>query len=105
MEIPERYLIPKDFRGVVYVVSDQENGTEKEYEGIHRVYRIPESGILFTQFSQNEDVIILISGILLCQIEEAHTTRSRENMTTVISIGQTLSIQELLNHQEQFHNI
>lgn len=56
MEIPERYLIPKDFRGVVYVVFDQENGKEKENEGIHRVYRIPENGILFTQFSQNEDV-------------------------------------------------
>lgn len=56
MEIPERYLIPENFRGVVYVVFDQENGKEKEYEGIHRVYRIPESGILFTQFSQNEDV-------------------------------------------------
>jgi hypothetical protein len=38
------------------VVFDQENGKEKEYEGIHRVYRIPESGILFTQFSQNEEV-------------------------------------------------
>ncbi|AKP52899.1 DUF6843 domain-containing protein [Cyclobacterium amurskyense] len=56
MEIPERYLLPEDFRGVVYVVFDQENGKEKEYEGIHRVYRIPESGILFTQFSQNEEV-------------------------------------------------
>jgi len=56
MEIPERYLFPEDFRGVVYVVFDQENGKEKEYEGIHRVYRIPESGILFTKFSQNEEV-------------------------------------------------
>jgi hypothetical protein len=56
MEIPERYLLPEDFRGVVYVVFNQENGKEKEYEGIHRVYRIPESGILFTQFSQNEEV-------------------------------------------------
>ncbi|NEN23079.1 hypothetical protein G3O08_06150 [Cryomorpha ignava] len=56
MEIPERYLIPEDFRGVVYVIFDQENGKEKEYEGIHRVYRIPENGILFTKFSQNDDV-------------------------------------------------
>jgi len=56
MEIPERYLFPEDFRGVVYVVFDQENGKTKEYEGIHRVYRIPESGILFTQFNQNEEV-------------------------------------------------
>ena len=56
MEIPERYLLPEDFRGVVYVVFDQENGQEKEYEGFHRVYRIPESGILFTQFSPNEEV-------------------------------------------------
>ncbi|MGV8993658.1 MAG: DUF6843 domain-containing protein [Flavobacterium sp.] len=55
-EIPERYLFPENFRGVVYVVFDQENGKEKEYEGIHRVYRIPESGILFTQFSKNEEV-------------------------------------------------
>jgi len=56
IEMPERYLIPEDFRGTVYVVFDQDNGKEKEYEGIHRIYRIPESGILFTQFSQNEDV-------------------------------------------------
>tara|TARA_B100000809_G_scaffold190880_1_gene189531 strand:- start:438 stop:1118 length:681 start_codon:yes stop_codon:yes gene_type:complete len=56
MEVPERYLIPEDFRGVVYVIFDQENGKEKEYEGIHRVYRIPANGILFTKFSQNDDV-------------------------------------------------
>ncbi|MDB4175269.1 hypothetical protein N9766_02790 [Flavobacteriaceae bacterium] len=56
MEVPERYLLPEDFRGVVYVVFDQENGQEKEHEGFRRVYRIPESGILFTQFSQNEEV-------------------------------------------------
>lgn len=53
---PERFLIPDDFRGVVYVVFDQENGMDKEYEGFRRVYRIPESGVLFTQFSQNNAV-------------------------------------------------
>ena len=52
--IPERYLIPDDFRGVIYVVFDQENGMDKEYEGFRRVYRIPESGVLFTQFSEND---------------------------------------------------
>jgi hypothetical protein len=51
---PERFLIPDDFRGVVYVVFEQENGMDKEYEGFRRVYRIPESGVLFTQFSEND---------------------------------------------------
>lgn len=47
------WLIPEDYLGVVGVYYDYENGQLPEYEGDIRVYRIPESGILKTQFNSN----------------------------------------------------
>ena len=37
--------------GTIRILFDQENGTEKKYEGEKRVYEIPESGVLKTKFS------------------------------------------------------
>ncbi len=48
----ERYILPDDFQGVVLVLFDQEDGQEKEYDGEFRIYRVPESGVLKTEFSQ-----------------------------------------------------
>jgi hypothetical protein len=47
------WLIPEDYLGVVGVYYDYENGQPPEYEGDSRVYRIPQSGVLKTQFSSN----------------------------------------------------
>lgn len=46
----DTYLIPKDFRGPIYIYYDQPNGTAKEYEGSRRIYRIPSNGVLLTEF-------------------------------------------------------
>jgi len=44
------FIIPEDFKGTIAVIYGQENGTEKEYENGKRLYRIPQNGILKTQF-------------------------------------------------------
>ena len=54
---PETILIPENYRGEVIIVFDRKNGLPIEYEKKERIYRIPETGILFTQFSYNPGVI------------------------------------------------
>lgn len=49
----EIYLIPEGFRGKIVVFFDQEDGQEKHYDNYARVYRIPESGYLKSQFPKN----------------------------------------------------
>ncbi|MGX9987484.1 DUF6843 domain-containing protein [Soonwooa purpurea] len=49
------FLIPNGFRGKVVILYDQKNGTEKEYEGNFRVYKIPKNGILKTKFKVKGD--------------------------------------------------
>ena len=51
---PERYLIPENYRGPVYVIFNQKDGQAKEYEGRRRLYRIPSTGVLFTQFKDEQ---------------------------------------------------
>ena len=46
----ESFLFPENFRGAVYVIYDQKNGEPKVYENNRRLYKIPDNGILFTQF-------------------------------------------------------
>ena len=53
---PETFLIPEDFKGVVYVIYDEEIGDLKEYEGLRRVYKIPKTGVLFTKFKQTQGI-------------------------------------------------
>ncbi len=48
----EKYIIPENFTGVVYIITDKEYGVNREYELFTRVFRIPESGVLFTKFVQ-----------------------------------------------------
>jgi hypothetical protein len=47
----EILLIPEDFRGKVHVFYDMPCGTEPEYENKSRIFRIPENGILLSQFN------------------------------------------------------
>lgn len=53
------FLIPKEFRGTVYIYYNQSNGARKEYEGSRRLYRIPKDGILLTQFDLKEGIVDL----------------------------------------------
>lgn len=54
---PETLLIPQNYTGEVIVIFDQKDGTPIEYEKKNRIYHIPESGILFTQFEYSPGVI------------------------------------------------
>jgi len=48
----EKYIIPKDFTGVINVITDKTAGEKREYDFFTRIYRIPKSGVLFTKFNQ-----------------------------------------------------
>lgn len=52
----EKYILPENFRGVVYVITDKQKGIEKEYDFFTRIYRIPSSGILLTKFNQRPGI-------------------------------------------------
>jgi hypothetical protein len=49
----EIFILPESYRGAVFVLYDQKNGEPVKYEGRKRVYEIPPSGVLKTQFSLN----------------------------------------------------
>ena len=46
-------LIPEGYQGVVLIIFNQEDGEPKEYQDGKRIYRIPENGILKSQFEPN----------------------------------------------------
>ena len=48
----EKYIIPQNFKGSVYIISDKNIGEPREYDFFKRVYRIPKNGVLFTKFNQ-----------------------------------------------------
>jgi ferredoxin len=50
----ERYLVPEGFNGRVLILFNRSDGAPKEYDGRTRIYRVPESGVLKTQFAPNE---------------------------------------------------
>lgn len=54
---PETYLIPATYRGPVVVVFNQPDGQKAEVEQGRRIYRIPPSGVLFTQFAAEQGFI------------------------------------------------
>lgn len=47
---PEVFLIPENYKGPIYIIYNQKNGTNKEYDNNKRIYRIPTNGILLTKF-------------------------------------------------------
>ncbi|MCY7311472.1 MAG: hypothetical protein LH619_11890 [Chitinophagaceae bacterium] len=51
---PEMYLIPNNYKGPVVVIFNQKDGQKKEYEGRRRLYRIPLTSFLFTQFKDEQ---------------------------------------------------
>jgi hypothetical protein len=50
---PEIFLVPNNYQGEILVLFDQSNGDSVEYLNGKRIYRIPQDGILFTQFPWN----------------------------------------------------
>jgi len=51
---PEIVILPEGFNGTAYVVFDIETGAPPDRDGSARVYRIPATGVLFTQDTPNE---------------------------------------------------
>lgn len=49
----EIVIVPTDYTGYIVIIHNQEHGNPIRYEGKKRVYEIPQSGILRTQFSGN----------------------------------------------------
>jgi len=49
----EIYLVPEGFRGKIMVFFDQPDGQAKEYENTARLYHIPASGFIKSQFPKN----------------------------------------------------
>ena len=50
----ERYVVRTGYTGWVFIVLDNPQGRAPEYDGSRRVYRVPENGILVTQFPSND---------------------------------------------------
>ncbi len=55
--MPETFLIPEGYKGNIYVIYNQNNGQKEEYENGRRIYRIPNTGVLFTRFKNEEGII------------------------------------------------
>lgn len=49
----EIIVIPKKFKGIILVIFNQKSGTAKSYHEGSRIYKIPQNGILKSQFSGN----------------------------------------------------
>jgi len=54
---PEIFLIPENYKGTIYIIYNQKDGVDKEYENGKRVYRIPSNGILLTKFRDEYGII------------------------------------------------
>lgn len=48
--VPETFLVDKDFRGDYYIIYNQKGAQKEKFEGDARVYDIPKTGVLFTEF-------------------------------------------------------
>ncbi|MBK8981556.1 MAG: hypothetical protein IPM38_04345 [Ignavibacteria bacterium] len=53
----ETYLIPEGYIGTVLVIFNQSDGEKPEYEDGRRIYRIPPSGVLFTQLKDEQGIL------------------------------------------------
>ena len=85
---PETYLIPNGYRGQVYVIFNQKDGQEKEFEGRRRIYKIPTTGVLFTQFKDeqgwiNQDYYYVTSSGQRKKLGVLDTRDFNEEWTTV----------------------
>ena len=54
---PELHIIPSDYEGPVVIIFGDTNGQAKTYEDGFRVYKIPDHGILVTQFERQTGYI------------------------------------------------
>lgn len=100
MVTPEIFLIPAGFHGKVRVIFDKPCGLTELMEGKKRIYTIPNSGILITQFKSEFGIInqeyyyvdangnrTLIPKMMLQDFNEATTTEPNANEPSRDEIG------------------
>jgi hypothetical protein len=94
---PELYLVPENFKGEIIVLFDQPDGESMKYLDGKRIYNIPQSGVLFTQFpwnpgSKNRKFCYSINGNMKTIEETKQTALSKKetidsNFVSVIDKG------------------
>jgi hypothetical protein len=55
--VQQVFVLPPSYVGPVVIVFDDHMGTATEFQGKKRVYRIPETGVLVTQFSTVRGIV------------------------------------------------
>lgn len=82
---PEIFLIPKNYRGFVYISYNHKCGKPNKYEANSRVYEIPNDGVLLTQFKDEQGFInqkfYLIDKGKRVKIEELFVQNFNEKWT------------------------
>lgn len=53
----ETFYINQGYTGPIAIIFDQKNGVPKEYKDNRRIYRIPASGVLYTQFASVDGIL------------------------------------------------
>ncbi|MET4014902.1 hypothetical protein ABIB62_004765 [Mucilaginibacter sp. UYP25] len=54
----EKYIFPASYNGNIYIFSNIKNGVPKQYDnGQSRIYTVPQSGILLSQFRETYGII------------------------------------------------
>jgi hypothetical protein len=53
----ETFYINKGYTGTIAIVFGENDGVPKEYQDGRRIYRIPESGVLYTQFPMETGIL------------------------------------------------
>jgi hypothetical protein len=54
---PETFLIPQNFRGKIVIFYEEKCGQEPVYEHGRRIYKLPENGILITNFKKTRGIL------------------------------------------------
>lgn len=82
----ETFLIPRNYRGRVRIIFNQKCGETIKYEDKRRAYDIPNDGILFTQFKDEQGFInqnfYLLENGQRTKIEELMVQDFNEEWTT-----------------------
>lgn len=94
---PEIHYIPEGYIGKIYIFFNDKSGKKKEKYGNSRVYRIPETGILRTQFRENLGWIDADNDLLFYYITMGGDTITRiRKFTTIIESGAPIDSNQIV---------
>lgn len=69
----EIFYIPDCFIGRVSIIHNDKNGSPKEYINGARLYRIPENGVLYTEFRKNTGWVVDDSSLLFFYCDSSNS--------------------------------